>query len=146
MLFDCPYYKKRFNTLQTAFISCTIFQSLLRSAASCNSTVLFFRYCLPYCCFFPSKAELCMLYTMFLRSMISSMINTHHIHRPADIVRLTPSLAAYLAALIIPSQLLLFQAKRYGLTPLHYVPNNPLSPLRAARLDFSKKLHKTTRV
>ena len=135
---------RRSITLQRTFISCTNFQSLLRLAASCNFPVLFSRYCLPCCCFLPSKVELCMLCTMLLRSIISSMTNTHRIHRHADIVRLTHNWAAYLAALPIPSQLLPFQAKRYSLTPLHSVPPNLLSPLHAARPVFSKKSHKTT--
>ncbi len=134
---------RRFITLQRLPASCTLLQSLLRLAASCNFPVFFSRYCLPCCCFLPSKAALCMLCTMLLRSMISSMTSTHRIHRHADIVRLTHNWAACLAALPIPSQLPPFPAKRYSLTPLHSVPTNLLSPSRAARPVFSKKSHKT---
>lgn len=133
---------RRSITLQKSSASCTIFQSLLRLAASCNFPVPFSRCCLPCCCFLPSKAGLCMLCAMHLRSMISSMTSTHRIHRHADIVRLTHNWAAYLAALPIPSPLSPFRTERYSLIPFHSVPTNPLSPLRAARLVFSKKLHK----
>ncbi len=135
--------KRRSITLQRSPASCTIFQSLLRLVASCTIHAPFCRYCLPCCCFFPSKAELYMLCIMHLRSMISSMTSTHRIHRHADIVRLTHSWAAYLAALPIPSPLSPFRAERYSLIPFHSVPTNPLSPLRAARPVFSKKSHKT---
>ncbi|MFZ1766311.1 MAG: hypothetical protein WAU04_01170, partial [Candidatus Nitrotoga sp.] len=67
--------------------------------------------------------------------------NTHPTHRHADIVRLIPNWAACLVAFSIPSQLLPSRAKRYGLTPFHSIPTNPLSPLRAARQVFSNKLH-----
>ena len=134
---------KRFIMLQRAFISCTLLQSLLRLAASCNFPVLFSRYCLPCCCFLPSKAELCMLCTMLLRSMISSMTSTHRIHRHADIVRHTCNWAAYFVALSIPSQFLPFRTELFSSAPLHSVPTNLLSPLRAARPVFSKKSHKT---
>ena len=135
--------KRRSITLQRSPASCTIFQSLLRLVAPCTIHAPFCRCYLPCCCFFPSKAELYMLCIMHLRSMISSMTSTHRIHRHADIVRLTHSWAAYLAALPIPSPLSPFRAERYSLIPLHSVPTNLLSPLPAARLIFSKISHKT---
>ena len=136
--------KRRSITLQRAFISCTHFQTLLRLTASCNFPLFFFRCCLPCCCFLANKGELGMLCTMLLLSMPSSMISTHRIHRHADFLLLIHIWAACLAALRIPSQLLPFQAKRYGLTPLHSVRPNLLSRLHAARPVFSKKSHKTT--
>ena len=133
---------RRFITLEKSSASCTIFQSLLRLAASCNFPAPFSRCCLPFCCFLPSKAERCMLCGMLLRSNISSMTSTRRIHRHADIVRLIHNWAAYLAALPISWQLPPFRAERYGLAPLHSVPTISLSPLRVARQFFSKKLHK----
>ncbi len=130
---------KRFITLQRSPATCTLFQSLLRLAASCNFPVLFSRYCLPCYCFLPNKTELCILCTMPLRNKIS----THHIHRHTDIVRLTHNWAACLAALPSPSQLPPFRVERYGLIPLHSVSTNPLSLSRAARPVFSKESHKT---
>ena len=119
-------------------------QSLLRLAASCNFPVPFSRCCLPYCCFLPSKAERHTRCTTLLRNKISSTTSMHHIQRHVGLVRHTHNWVAYLAALPIPSQLLPSRAKRYGLTPFHSIPTNPLSPLRAARQVFSNKLHKTT--
>ena len=115
---------KCFITLQRSPSTCTIFQSLLRLAASCNFPVLFSRYGLPCCCFLPNKTELCILYTMPLRNKIS----THRIHQHT-----APS----------PSQLSSFRVERYGLIPLHSVPTNSLSLSRAARPVFSKESHKT---
>jgi hypothetical protein len=136
---------RRSITLQRAFISCTLFQSLLRLAASCTILAPFFRCCLPCCCYFlPSKVEPCMLWAMLLKSfMTSNKIKTHRIHRHADIVRHTCNWAAYFAALFIPSQFLPFRTERFSSALLHSVPTNPLSPLRAARPVFSKKSHKT---
>ncbi|RFC41176.1 MAG: hypothetical protein DID89_2727546151 [Candidatus Nitrotoga sp. CP45] len=130
---------KCFITLQRSPATCTIFQSLLRLAASCNFPVLFSRYGLPCCCFLPNKTELCILYTMPLRNKIS----THRIHRHTDIVRLIHNWATRLAALPSPSQLSPFRVERYGLIPLHSVPTNPISLSRAARPVFSKESHKT---
>ena len=135
--------KRRSITLQRSPASCTIFQSLLRLTASCTIHAPFSRCCLPCCCFLPSKAELCMLCAMLLRTMISSMTSTHRIHRPADIVRLIHNWAAYLVALSIPSQFLPFRTELFSSALLHSVPTNLLSPLPAARLIFSKKSHKT---
>ncbi len=135
--------KRRSITPQRSPAPCTIFQSLLRLVASCTIHAPFCRCYLPCCCFFPSKAELYMLCIMPLLSKVSSMISIHRIHRHADIVRLTHNWAAYLAALPLSFQLPPSRVERCGLIPLHSVPTNPLSPLRAARLVFSKKSHKT---
>lgn len=134
---------RHFITPQRSPAPCTIFQSLLRLVASCTIHAPFFRCYLPCCCFFPSKAELYMLCIMPLLSKVSSMISIHRIHRRVGIVRLIHNWAAYLAALPLPLQLPPSRVERCGLTPLHSVPTNLLSPLRAARLIFSKKSHKT---
>ena len=136
--------KRHSITLQRSSAPCTIVQSLLRLTASCTIHAPFSRCCLPCCCFFPSKAELCMLCAMLLQSIMSSnRTSTHRIHRHADIVRHTCNWAAYFVALSIPSQFLPFRTELFSSAPLHSVPTNLLSPLRAARPVFSKKSHKT---
>jgi len=136
---------KRFITSQNSSVSCTLFQSLLRLAASCTIHAPFSRCCLLCCCYFlPSKVGLSIHWAILLRSIMSSnRTSTHHIHRHADIVRHTFNWAAYFAALFIPSQFLPFRMERFFSAPLHSVPTTSLLPLRAARLVFSKKSHKT---
>ena len=151
-IFPCPIQNwtlvrtirnRRFVALQRSSASCTLVQSLLRLKEPCTIHAPFSRCYLPCCCFFPSKAELCMLCIMPLLSKVSSMISTHRIHQRVGIVRLIHNWAAYLAARPLPLQLTPSRVERYGLTPSHSVPTNPLSPLPAARLIFSKKSHKT---
>jgi hypothetical protein len=105
-----------FITLQRSFVLCTIFQSFLSLATSCNFHLPLSRYSLPWCCFFP---------------------------RNPCIVRLTHSWAVNSAAPSIPLQLLLFRAKQYDLTAIHSFPTNLLSLLCTTRQIFYKKLEKT---
>lgn len=47
---------RHFIALKISFVLCTNFQFFLSLATSCNFPLPLSRYCLSWCCFFPSKA------------------------------------------------------------------------------------------